>query len=254
LFISLVNGQTSALLLLGVLVWYYGLSQNSNRTAGLGLALAVISPQIALVLAIPFIFHAPRRKVWWWFCLGGAILAVLSMAMLGRIGVQNFINALSLSASGEGYHTNEIAMYNLIGLVKRFPLSLDAADIRMIGWVGSLVGLIILCWLWGRTVSITDKYISLAVITAIFTSPHLHYHDLALLIIPIFVGIRSLVAAGKTPLEFASLMPLCISLMFILIYSIPQLNYAIVYLAELVLLIIPWRFKNKKEITQPPIS
>jgi hypothetical protein len=250
LFISLVNGQDSALLLLGAMLWYYGLTQNSNRMAGLGLALTTIRPQIALLLAIPMIFNARSRKVWWWFCIGSAVLVVFSVALLGQGGVRNFINILSVSASGEGYKINEVAMINLIGMVKRLNLGFNAATIRTVGWVGSLAGLIILCLVWGKAPAITDKHISLAIIIAVFTSPHLHYHDLALLIIPIFVVIRKLTAAGKVSMDLASLIPLFVSLIFILTYSISQLNYSIVYLVELALLITLWLVKNKNEFSQ----
>src|SRR5258706_3486012 len=196
-FISILNGQDSALLLFGAVLWYYGLTQNSNHIAGLGLTLTTIRPQIALLLAIPMIFNAHSRKVWWWFCLGSVALVVFSVAILGQDGVRNFINILSISARGEGFKINEAAMVNLIGMVKRLNLSFDAATIRTVGWVGSLAGLIILCLVWGKAPAIIDKHVSLAVIVAMFTSPHLHYHDLALLVIPIFVVIRTLIASGK---------------------------------------------------------
>jgi hypothetical protein len=240
LFISVVNGQTSGMLLLGILLWYYGLVQNSGRVAGLGLALATISPQIALVLAIPFFFNATYRKVWWWFCIGGLILAGLSIAMVGVEGVKNYLHILSLSASGEGYHTNESAMVNLIGLIKRLFPNIDGASIRMAGWAGSLIGLIILNLVWWKSLNITHRHVSLAVILAVFTSPHLHYHDLALLIVPTFVAMQWLITARKASIKFASLLLLYLSFIFLLTYSAPQLKYAVIYLVELALLAPIW--------------
>jgi hypothetical protein len=240
LFISVVNGQTSAMLLLGILLWYYGLVQNSGRVAGLGLALATISPQIALVLAIPFFFNATYRKVWWWFCIGGLILAGLSIAMVGVEGVKNYFHILSLSASGEGYHTNESAMVNLIGLIKRLLPTIGAASIRMAGWAGSLIGLIILNLVWWKSSNITHRHVSLAVILAVLTSPHLHYHDLALLIVPTFVAMQWLITARKASIEFASLLLLYLSFIFLLTYSAPQLKYTVIYLVELALLAPVW--------------
>ena len=60
-FISLLKGQDTAFLLLGGTLWVYGLLKEKDPLAGLGLAMLVIRPQIALVLAIPFIFK--RRRV-----------------------------------------------------------------------------------------------------------------------------------------------------------------------------------------------
>lgn len=240
LFISLVNGQDSALLLLGVLLWYYGLTQNSDRMAGLGLALTTIRPQIALVLAIPFLFNATHRKVWWWFCGGAGILATFSILLIGVDGVRNFLSILSVSASGEGYKINEIDMVNLIGMVKRIVPSLGASTTRVIGWSGNLIGLIVLCWMWWKAKVMDDRYISLAVIIAAFTSPHLHYHDLALLVVPLLIAVRGLIATKKIPAEYAVLISLGISLILALTYSIRPLMYPIIYLLEAALLITPW--------------
>ena len=245
LFISLVNGQDTAVLLLGTSIWYYGITQRSDRTAGLGLALTTIRPQIALMLAIPFLFNKPRRNIWWWFCLGAALLVIISILMIGQDGVRNFLNILSVSASGEGYKINESAMVNLIGLIKRIVPDLNAGTIRIIGWTGSLIGLFNLIRIWRRTDAVTDRNISLMIILALFTSPHLHYHDLALLIIPILITIRWLVFTQKTSLRSAVLLFLCLSLLFSLVYSIPVINYAIVYLIEIVFLGSLWMVKDK---------
>ena len=252
LYISVVNGQTSALLLLGVLIWYYGLMKNSDRLAGLGLALTTISPQIALILAIPFFFNHKYRKVWWWFCLGAAVLVTISVAMLGIQGIQNYFHVLSLSASGDGYHTHEFAMVNLLGFMERLLPNADLASIRTIAWIASLLGLIGLCAIW-RNVSLPDdKLILLSVIIAIFTTTHLHYHDLALLVIPIVVVVRRFSLADRSALGWVVLIPFGISLLFLLTYSIPQLTYLMVYMVEFILLISTWRINGRYKINPDP--
>jgi len=252
LYISVVNGQTSAMLLLGVLLWYYGFTKNSNHIAGLGLALATISPQIALILAVPFLFSPAYRKVWWWFCLGAGTLATISVAMVGIHGVQNYLHVLTLSASGEDYHTHESAMVNLIGLLKRMMPNLDSATIRTTGWIVSLLGLISLCAISRRLSSPDDKFISLSVIVAIFATTHLHYHDLALLLVPMLIVIRKLAIAQNDLLGWATLLPIGISLLFALTYSVPQFTYLVIYLVELVLLVSPWLLQDQYKISPSP--
>jgi hypothetical protein len=253
LYISVVNGQTSAMLLLGVLLWYYGFTKNSNHIAGLGLALATISPQIAVILAVPFLFSPAYRKVWWWFCLGAGILATISVAMVGIHGVQkNYLHVLALSASGEDYHTHESAMVNLIGLLKRVMPNLDSATIRTTGWIASLLGLISLCAISRKLPSPDDKFISLSVIVAIFATAHLHYHDLALLIVPMLIVMRRLAVAQNDLLGWATMLPIGMSLLFALTYSIPQLTYLMIYLVELVLLISPWLLQNQYKMNPSP--
>lgn len=239
LYISLLNGQDSAVLLLGALLWYYGLARSSHKLAGLGLALATIRPQIALVLAIPFFFNAAHRKVWWWFCAGSGILVLASFALLGWDGVQSFLRILSVSAGGEGYRINEAAMVNLIGLIKRSMPGLDAEVVRTIGWLSLLVGSIGLCIVWRKFSLDREMLLSLAVIVALFISPHLHYHDLSLLLIPILVLIRMSTRLDIELLKWAALLPFGISLVFILTYSIPPLTYFVVYLVQLALLVLP---------------
>jgi len=68
-FFSVINGQDTALLFTGSpQCGLYGLIQERDRLAGLGLALTLIRPHMGVMLALPFIFR--RRKVWWWFVVG----------------------------------------------------------------------------------------------------------------------------------------------------------------------------------------
>ena len=69
LFISILKGQDTAFYLFGGILWLCGLMRDDDRMAGLSLSLTLIRPQIAVVLAIPFLFR--RRKVYWSFCAGG---------------------------------------------------------------------------------------------------------------------------------------------------------------------------------------
>lgn len=253
LYVSLENGQDSALLLLGGIIWVYGLRRNSNSMAGLGLALTTIRPQIALFLAVPFLFSRGRRNVWWWFCVFGSILAIASILLIGQDGVNNYLKILSVSASGEGYKINEIAMVNLVGLLKRLAPNFDASIIRMTGWASVLVGLSALCILFWRSPKIEERFIALSVILAVFTSVHLHYHDLALLVLPILILIRAVIEARFRFSEFAFLIPFGISFLLIFTYSIPVLNYPIIYLIELGLLAGIW-LMNRSTGRNPEIA
>ncbi|MCX6033374.1 MAG: glycosyltransferase 87 family protein [Chloroflexi bacterium] len=110
LFMSVLKGQDSALLLLGGLLWFSGLTRNNDRLAGLGLSLALIRPQIALVLAVPFLFR--RRKVFGWFCAGAAALGFYCFLQVGWTGALDYLHILTVSAGGEGYGMAEMAMFN----------------------------------------------------------------------------------------------------------------------------------------------
>jgi hypothetical protein len=237
-FISILSGQDSTLLLLGISLWAYGLLKGKDRTAGLGLALATIRPQIALLLALPFLFK--RRKVLWWFVGAALVLGVLSFALVGMQGTLGYLEILRISAGGEGYYMNEIAMVNFLGLLIRWFPGISSNISHLGGWV--MYGLIIvfLCILWIRSDRIEEKQIGLAVLLAILASPHLHYHDLVLFLIPIICLISSLKKASRLGDPLLSLFPLGISWILLISNFLDVLKYNVPYLVGLFLGLFLW--------------
>lgn len=182
-FMSILKGQDTALLLLGVSIWMYALVLRKDSLAGMGLALATIKPQIALVIAIPFIFN--RRRVWWGFCIGSAILIIYSVLLVGIEGMRELFEILLLSAGGENYGLNQNQMFNLLGLLLRTFPAIDPGFVINLGWGAFLLAIIGLSYLWKQAnKKLPETYFGLAVIVGLFVSPHLHFHDLSLLIIP----------------------------------------------------------------------
>ena len=237
-FISILSGQDSSLLLLGISLWVYGLLKGKDRTAGLGLALAAIRPQIALLLALPFLFK--RRKVLWWFAAGALALAAFSIALVGVDGTIGFVRILGISASGEGYRTNEIAMVNFLGLVERWFPGIPINLAHLGGW--ALYGLlaVCLCFLWMRSERIEEKQIGLAVLLAILAAPHLHYHDLVLFLVPIIALISGLKKTGRPGDPILSLLPLGISWILLISNFLDILKYNLPYLVGLFLGLVLW--------------
>ena len=237
-FISILSGQDSTLLLLGVSLWMYGLLTGKDRPAGLGLALATIRPQIALVLALPFLFK--RRKVLWWFLAGSLVLGVFSVALIGIKGMIDFVHILRISASGEGYFMNETAMVNFLGLLKRWFPGIPSGIAHLAGW--GLYGLVAvwLCIIWKRSTRIEEKQIGLAVLLTIFAAPHLHYHDLVLFLIAIICLASSLNRAKLLSDPILCLFPLGVSWMLLISNSMDILKYNVPYLVGLVLVLTLW--------------
>jgi hypothetical protein len=65
------------------------------------------------------------------------------------------------------------------------------------------------------TKSIRTQHISLAIVLALFTAPHLHYHDLALLAIPLVLLGLSLVELQKLPVGIAAIVPTAVSILLV---------------------------------------
>ena len=239
-FFSVINGQDTALLLLGASMWFSGLLQERDELSGIGLALTLIRPHMGLTLGLPFLFK--RRKVWWWFCIGASLLVLVSICLLGWTGIENFLRILVTSADGEGNKFfNENMMVNLIGLLRRtFPF-LQAAFVRLVGWLGFAAAIIYLCVVWFRNGEIKERHIGLAVIVTIIGVPHFHYHDLALLLIPLFGVIRVMLDKKLLKTREAVLLPLSASLLLFVSYLLlPVLKYFIPYLLEILLLVALW--------------
>jgi len=237
-FVSILNGQDSALLLLGASLWLYGLLSKDDRLAGIGLALTTIRPHIALLLAVPFLFK--QRKVWWWFLVGAAGLAVLSVLLIGIKGTENFLRMLSISASGEGYKINEFAMLNFIGLLRRLAPGISSESTRLSGWIVYALAFVFLCVAWARSEKIGEKQAGLAVLVALFTAPHLHYHDLVLFLIPIFCVMVLIERGSILRLEITALFPLGASWLLVVSNFLLVLKFSIPYILGLVLTACLW--------------
>lgn len=240
-FFSIINGQDTAILLLGASVWVYALLQERAALSGLGLALTLIRPHMAVMMALPFLFK--RRRVWWWFCAGAGLLVLISVLLLGRTGIENFLRILATSANGEGNKFfNEELMVNLIGFLRRtFPV-MQAAIVRLIGWIGFALATVYLCVAWVMNAEIKERQIGLAVIITIIGVPHIHYHDLALLLIPIFCIVRIMLDKGLLKTSQAVLLPLGVSLLlFTSFLLVPALKYIVLYLLIILILAALWR-------------
>lgn len=240
LYFSLLNGQDSALLLLAAAVWAWGLDAGRERLSGLGLALVSLRPHMALVLGPLFLFK--HRKVGLWFLAGTGLLVGISLLLLGPSGVGHYLDILLASASGEGNKFfNEELMVNLLGLLRRTLPQLPGALLRRTAWWGYFLAIAFLCVVWIRSRRIQDRHIGLAVVLTLLAAPHCHYHDLALLLLPLVGCIRRLLERERVPVEQAVLLPLGASLvLFFGFFIVPGLKYPSIYLLMVLLVGLLW--------------
>lgn len=249
LFFSLMNGQDTAFLFLGASIWMYGLFSGKETVAGIGLSLTTIRPHIALILALPMLFS--HRKVFWGFMLGSGMLAFFSLLILGIEGTQEFVNILLISAGGEWYGMKENAMYNLIGLLVRTVPSLEESTIRKISWGAYGIAILGLCILWGKNRDGQGGQLGLTVTLALFFAPHLHFHDLTLLLIPIYELIHTSSQNRQLETSIVMVLPITSSLLLLISNGSPYLQYTIPYLIMLALAGYPYHLKHKVPVTTP---
>lgn len=233
LFFSLMNGQDTGILLLGAAIWVYGLLSGREWIAGLGLSLTTVRPHIALVLALPMLFRHYRAFLG--FAVGSGMLAFFSLAILGWQGAQEFVNIILVSAGGDWYGIKQNVMFNLIGLLMRTFPWVEADTIRGVGWVIYGATILALIFIWRRTKRRKEYLIGLSVTLAALVAPHLHFHDLTLILIPLFMLMRlSLIGRMKT--SFAASLPIALSFLLLISNAAPFLQFSVPYLISFSLL------------------
>ena len=227
-FVSFLLGQDTALLFVGVSLIGWGISRKKYWLAGAGLALTTVRPHFVILFAIPFLFS--QRKVFWWFLSFAGILAVMSFAILGLQGIQDFINILLISAGGEWYGMKEGSMYNLIGLLSRWFTFLNPQTIRTIGWIAYIAAILAIFFWSARTRNIENRHLSWIDLICVLAVPHLHYHDLTLLLFPlIIVGLENQRLALPRGFQFI-LQPMAVSFIMLAGFFDQSIQYIIPYL------------------------
>jgi hypothetical protein len=222
-----MNGQDTAILLLGAALWLRGMSSQKYLLAGLGLSLTTVRPQVALFLAIPFLFR--QRKVFWGFVLGSSILAGISLWLLKTEGTLKFIESLRYIESTIWVEPHSFDMPTISGIIRRNFTVTDASAAKTFVWICYLIGIVVFSVWWHRSEEITEKHIGLISIFAIFLLPYAHYHELTLLLIPIFCLLRILERNQVEP-YFMAIVPLVVSWFSLLGYAgTGLLKFPIVY-------------------------
>ena len=237
-YVGLVIGQDSAIFYFSACIWMFGMMTKKDWLAGLGLAGMTVRPQLALPLALPFLFR--RRGVWWWFLIGASSLALFSLAYVGVDGIEGFFRVLLVSGRGENYQMNEERMFNTIGLLWRAIPDLSPLYVHGIGWGVYLAATTGLCVLWAKTPLLDERHIGLAVILSLFSSPHSHIQDLVLLSIPIACLMLVLIRKKYLLSRDAVLLPLAASWVLLFSFFAEFLKYGVYYLFILFLLIALW--------------
>jgi len=184
---ALLEAQTSFIALILLVLYVTALNSPAENKAGIWSGLMFFKPQLAL---IPVIVLISRRK---WVALGLTIgvvgfLGLVSLFAIGLEGLDHYFTVIPGAVSGEdGLHImppeRPERMHNLRALAYFF---LQAPWRDYVWWVATLaVVALIAIRIWaneGQVISIR-QWTSILVAMVLVT-PHLHDHDLTLLIVP----------------------------------------------------------------------
>ncbi len=229
IFVSLYHGQDTAFLFVGLTMWYIGLEKRQDGLSIAGMLLSTLRPHIAVGLIAAY--SATHPKLLWKILAAGIAWVVLNISIVGLPGATRFIHILSLSATGASLRMSETAMLNLLGILYRLFAPASPSLLRFIGWVGYFMGIGLTILVWTKKDRPESWKISLAILIALFFAPHLHYHDLAVIMLPfLFVLSRNV---SITSQYLATALPILFSFATLLTptwyYYWPYLLYAILF-------------------------
>ena len=176
--IAVGMGQDTVIVLLAILLWCWLITDKRDFLSGLVLSLAVVKPQIGLLLGLPLLFSRPKAFVG--FCVGGFLLLAYSYALVGSEGFRGVIHIVQVMSRGDGFGINSAKMVSVTGLLVRAGVS------PRWSWLFFIAGIIAISMIFRKT-NISFEAVMLSVIVTIFCAPHLHFHDLSLLSLPILL-------------------------------------------------------------------
>ena len=213
-FSGFMNGQDTAIVLLGAVLWASGFLSKKYTLAGIGLSLTTLRPQVAIFLAVPFFFR--HRRVFWGFVLGSSVLVAVSVGMLGYDGTLKFIESIRYIESTVWHEPHALDMPTISGIIRRnFTIS-DPAPIKNLVWICYLLGIVGFSMMWRKSAEINERHIGLLSTVGIFLLPYAHYHDLILLLIPIFCLLRMYQKEDAIHQNYLAIVPLVVSWLFAL--------------------------------------
>jgi hypothetical protein len=175
LLFGFLHGQDSLFVLLGLLFFPIFLRDGRDTLAGVALSLTALRPTLAIALGIPLLFA--NRRAFCSFFVSGLVLTLYSFMLVGTVGFRDLAHALVTSAQTDPT-TRPDRMYSVVGVLSWLGLS------PIWAWILFVASVPWISILW-RKRGLTFSTFAFAILLTTFTSPHLHVHDLAFLMVPL---------------------------------------------------------------------
>jgi hypothetical protein len=199
---SLMLGQNSPMVLMGLCGTYVALKRNKPGWAGASLLLVALKPQVLPLVLLLVVAQGHWRAIGAFFA-GLGILTVAAMPLLGidwpikyvslLLGVADWPDAAAINPeimhNWRGFFTDLLGQ-GMGGMVGPLVVAASAASIALVVWT----------WLRSRRPHESadepvvleptrwDLIWALTVVVAVLISPHLNPHDLSLLIFPAWIA------------------------------------------------------------------
>ncbi|HEV2952726.1 MAG TPA: glycosyltransferase 87 family protein [Candidatus Dormibacteraeota bacterium] len=189
-FVGIWQGQSDALMLLGVSAAAWAWSKNRSRLTGLCLLLALAKPQLILLLPVLFLFRRSRALVW--FLAGLFALVMLSIAIAGMGAWQEFLSlTVKWAVRGGGdFAIHPQTVGSLRNLLDNLPGGRGFALTLLT--FALLLAAVSLSWRPHRR----RLDFALAVTWSLVLSPYQNIQDLAVFLVPISL-VAGLAVSGE---------------------------------------------------------
>jgi len=190
LWLSIFNSQLSIIWTLILLTSFLLVKKNKPILSGFILAFIVLKPHLLIVPLIFFIIKKEWRIIIGMF-LGCGILILLSFYLIGWRGMVGYFQLLTqISINGASNNIDLFAQPTLRGFLHfLFDKTLSSRTIDMFWIVGAGVVFFTTSRYWKKTNNshLYDLQWALMLVVSCFTSAHMHYHDLSILLIFIII-------------------------------------------------------------------
>jgi len=185
IFFALLQGQDAIVLLFLYTLAFVCLKKNRDACAGAWLALGLFKPHLVL----PFVFlllMQGRKKALYGFLPTAALLALVSIAIVGREGMVQYPHyVVHLEATMAQGAIVPSDMPNLRGLV--YMLLHGDSYVGAVALASSLGLLILAAWQGRGATDFLDLKFSLGAFVAVLVSYHAMGYDLSMLMLPVFL-------------------------------------------------------------------
>ena len=241
-FWSLLYGQLTPLVLLSWVLFYRLSSSGREGSAGLVLAAAWIKPQLAFVPLL-FLLATGRWRALAGHAAGGAVLLVASTLLAGAntTFVQYPAFLLHSLQWTQEFGVNRLNMVGWSSFFLRvLPEAPETARVLSVVLAGATLVAAAALWRQRRRLDAGSAPVLALAIAAVLTSPHVHTHDLAVLLLPA----AAVVAHRRDALAY--LVPA------LLFFIIPAATFAPNVITPLLALVLAIALANAFGLLRPP--
>jgi hypothetical protein len=184
--LTLMQGQFSLWLLLGLLGCWYGIKKDFQILAGFALGLLLIKPYLLLFPCV-YLFFNKRWHVIFGLSIAGLLSVVLCLPLGGWNIINEWVNLSKIISQSNGqYGVYPESMHSIKGVLYSFKEILAGTDLRF-WWVITagiiIIAIIYLLWCASREKqNHLDSIWGLIALGSLLTAPHANSHDLTLLV------------------------------------------------------------------------